>query len=239
MKTTLIQRGKFDNRDYKKGIDSIVRFDYMGSSEFEWGALPESLGKIRDSINDYTYLDVPIKDKVITVFCQDSQKSEVKQYLNEPTKLFRRVRDAIGDLQLSQAAQQYTPGRGVYRSAYKNALRMTATETNRSYQQADNERWKQIDWVLGIEVRRSNNPYDCDICEAGVGKYPKDYEWDLFHPWCRCVAIPITADIDDILDMMDAADRGEMYEFQGKVQDLPESFRQFQQDYPSYTHFGH
>jgi len=165
--------------------------------------------------------------------------SEVKQYLNEPTKLFRRVRDAMGDLQLSQAAQQYTPGRGVYRSAYKNALRMTATETNRSYQQADNERWKQIDWVLGIEVRRSNNPYDCDICEAGVGKYPKDYEWDLFHPWCRCVAIPITADIDDILDMMDAADRGEMYEFQGKVQDLPESFRQFQQDYPSYTHFGH
>jgi hypothetical protein len=83
MKTTLIQRAKFENRDYKKGIDSIVHFDYMGSSEFEWGALPESLGKIRDSINNYTYLDVPIKDKVITVFCKDSQKSEVKQYLTE------------------------------------------------------------------------------------------------------------------------------------------------------------
>lgn len=83
MKTTLIQRAKFENRDYKKGIDSIVHFDYMGSSEFEWGALPESLGKIRDLINDYTYLDVPIKDKVITVFCKDSQKSEVKQYLTE------------------------------------------------------------------------------------------------------------------------------------------------------------
>ncbi len=83
MKTTLIQRAKFENRDYKKGIDSIVHFDYMGSSEFEWGALPESLGKIRDAINNYTYLDVPIKDKVITVFCKDSQKSEVKQYLTE------------------------------------------------------------------------------------------------------------------------------------------------------------
>ena len=83
MKTTLIQRAKFENRDYKKGIDSIVHFHYMGSSEFEWGALPESLGKIRDSINDYTYLDVPIKDKVITVFCKDSQKNEVKQYLTE------------------------------------------------------------------------------------------------------------------------------------------------------------
>jgi hypothetical protein len=83
MKTTLIQRGKFENRDNKIGIDSIVHFDYMGSSEFEWGALPESLGKIRDLLNNYTYLDVAIKDKVITVFCKDKQKSEVTQYLTE------------------------------------------------------------------------------------------------------------------------------------------------------------
>lgn len=83
METTLIQRAKFENRDYKKGIDSILSFDYMGSSEFEWGALPKSLGKIRDSIDDYTYLDVPIKDKIVTVFCKNSQKSEVKQYLTE------------------------------------------------------------------------------------------------------------------------------------------------------------
>jgi hypothetical protein len=86
MKTYLIQRAKFENRDYKKGIDSIVHFDYMGSSEFEWGALPESLGKIRNLINDYTYLDVPIKDKIITVFCKNNQKSEVKQYLTELTE---------------------------------------------------------------------------------------------------------------------------------------------------------
>ena len=47
------------------------------------GALPESLGKIREKINDYIYLDVPIKDKVISVFCKNSQKSEVKLYLTE------------------------------------------------------------------------------------------------------------------------------------------------------------
>lgn len=82
MKTQLIQRARFEDRDYKKGIDSIVHFDYMGSSEFEFGALPESLGKIRSSISEYTYLDVPVKDKVITVFCKDSQKSDVKTYLN-------------------------------------------------------------------------------------------------------------------------------------------------------------
>jgi hypothetical protein len=83
MKTYLIQRAKFENRYYEKGIDSILYFDYMGSSEFECGALPESLSKIRYSINDYVYLDVPIKGKVITVFCKDNQKSEVKKYLTE------------------------------------------------------------------------------------------------------------------------------------------------------------
>ena len=83
MKTWLIQRGKFENREHKSGIDSILSFDYMGSSEFEWGALPKSLGNMRSGLNEYTYLDVPIQDKTITVFCKDSQKSSIKTYLTE------------------------------------------------------------------------------------------------------------------------------------------------------------
>lgn len=83
MKPNLIQRGKFIDRDFKKGIDSIIQFDYMGSSEFEFGALPNSLNKIRENKNDYVYLDVPIKDKIITVFCESNKKSDIKQYLTE------------------------------------------------------------------------------------------------------------------------------------------------------------
>lgn len=86
MKTSLIQRCKFKNREHKSGIDSILSFDYMGSSEFEWGALPNSLKKIRTELNNYVYLDVPLQDKVITVFCNDSQKSDVKLYLSKLAK---------------------------------------------------------------------------------------------------------------------------------------------------------
>jgi hypothetical protein len=83
-KTYLLQRGRFlDRRDLKKGIDSIISLDYMGSAEFEWGAIPKSLGRIRETINEYTYLDVPMRDKVITVFCKDSQKSEMRKTLEE------------------------------------------------------------------------------------------------------------------------------------------------------------
>jgi hypothetical protein len=84
MKTPyLIQRAKCEDRDFKKGIDSIINLDYMGSSEFEWGAIPKSLGNVRSQVNSYTYLDVPIGDKVISVFCHDSQKSEIKMYLKD------------------------------------------------------------------------------------------------------------------------------------------------------------
>jgi hypothetical protein len=79
----LIQRASFEDRDFKKGIDSIINLDYMGSSEFEWGSIPKSLGNIRSRINQYTYLDVPLGDKVISVFCKDEQKSEIRTYLKE------------------------------------------------------------------------------------------------------------------------------------------------------------
>lgn len=85
MKTYRIQRGEIreEINTNKKGIDMLINFDYMGASEYEWGALPESLVKIRKYINEYTYLDVPINKKVITVFCLESEKSDVKTYLNE------------------------------------------------------------------------------------------------------------------------------------------------------------
>lgn len=81
MKAYLIQRANFENRDHKQGIDSILSFDYMGSSEFEWGALPKSLKRIRNEHDDYIYLDIPIKDKIITIFCKNDHKNEANQYL--------------------------------------------------------------------------------------------------------------------------------------------------------------
>lgn len=77
----LIQRAKFENKSHKKGIDSILSFDYMGSAEFEFGALGESLERVRNKIGEYTYLDVPVGEKVITVFCNNENKAEIKTYL--------------------------------------------------------------------------------------------------------------------------------------------------------------
>ncbi|MGC9352973.1 MAG: hypothetical protein ACP5D9_03985, partial [Mariniphaga sp.] len=97
----------------------------------------------------------------------DKLSREVRPYLKNPDSLFRRVRDIkTGKLKLSVAARAYEPGQGVYRSAYKNALRLTASEVNFAYRSADFERWGKLDFVKGIEVKRSNsNRGDCSICD--------------------------------------------------------------------------
>lgn len=82
---------------------------------------------------------------------------QLKQYLQHPDALFRRVRDEHGLLQLSRRAKAYHPGQGVYRSAYMNARRLAATETNIAYRTADHDRQQDLDFVVGIEVHLSTN----------------------------------------------------------------------------------
>ena len=93
--------------------------------------------------------------------------SDIRQILQNPQKRFRRIRNEKGELVLSQPMKDYHPGQGVYRSAYKNALRTSATTTNTAYRSADYERWSKQDFILGIEIHRSaNNRGPCKICDA-------------------------------------------------------------------------
>lgn len=82
----LIQRAKFENRQGKTGIDSILRFDYMGSSEFEWGALPASLKRVREDISNYiqfNYSFTKFPSKVVTVFCKKEQQDFIGDILEQ------------------------------------------------------------------------------------------------------------------------------------------------------------
>ena len=125
-----------------------------------------------------------------------SMTRSLRQYLQYPDKLFRRVRDKHGNLRLSKAAQAFHPGRGVYRSSYKNARRLACTETNIAYRTSDHLRWQQMDFVVGIEIKLSNNhtlngvPLT-DICDTLKGRYPKDFKFVGWHPHCRCHVVTV------------------------------------------------
>lgn len=139
---------------------------------------------------------------------------KVRQYLQEPDKLFRRIRtgtDANGNplYKLSKAAKAYHPGRGVYRSSYKNAMRLTRTETNMAYRASEQDRWQRMDFVVGYEVKRSKRGFDCSICESLKGKFPKDFIFRGWHAQCRCVVVPILATDDEFVKMQEKMLAGE------------------------------
>lgn len=154
---------------------------------------------------------------------------DVRSFLRYPDKLFRRVRDEKGVLRLSRAAREFHPGQGVYRSSYKNALRLTATENNIAYRSADNLRWKQIDFVVGItiSVSKTNHPV-VDICDELQGDYPKDFVFTGWHPFCKCFAVPKTASQEEFIKYQQAILDGEDvdgWQFGGEVKDVPKNFK--------------
>jgi hypothetical protein len=116
---------------------------------------------------------------------------DLKKYLQEPDRLYRRVRDNQGKLRLSKAAAAYHPGQGVYRSSAKNAERIGRTETNMAYRSSDLERWKNMPFVIGYEIRLSANHPKYDICDVLAGRYPKEFSWVGWHPNCICYIVPI------------------------------------------------
>ena len=159
---------------------------------------------------------------------------DVRKYLVEPNKLFRRVRDKSGALRLSKAAAAYHPGQGVYRSSYKNALRMTATENNIAYRTADHNRWQALPFVIGIEIHISNNHPTEDICDLFDGKrFPKDFKFTGWHPWCRCYAVSVLASQEEMDAYTTAIMNGEdvsHWKFTGQVEKMPKEFSKWMKD---------
>lgn len=152
---------------------------------------------------------------------------DVREFLKEPHRLFRRVRNEKGQLRLSKAAAAYHPGQGVYRSSYKNALRLTATENNMAYRTADHERWNDLDFVIGMEIRLSGNHPVEDICDEMCGVYPKTFKFVGWHPFCRCYAVPKLADEDEFIKRQQALIDGEDVPqggYAGEVTEMPECF---------------
>ena len=161
---------------------------------------------------------------------------DLRQNLQDPNRLFRRVRDKRGNLQLSKAAKAFHPGTGVYRSSYKNAMRLTRSEVNMAYREADHLRWQQLDFIVGFEVQRSNHEpkCKCKLCERLVGRYPKWFKYKGFHSQCMCYATPILMDEEDfdnqeLSDLKSAVKGTEYKKYSAKnaVTDFPEEFKKW------------
>lgn len=188
--------------------------------------------------------------------------ARVKGYLEDPDRFYRRFSYKVGEDKegnpiygrkwkrriwdelansyrwIDAEPKQYHPGRGVYRSSARNAQRLARTETNIAYRSADHERWQQLDFVVGIEVKLSNN-HNCkgvplgtfrDICDDLKGKYPKDFKFVGWHPNCRCFAVPVLASEDEMTKLLNEMLDGEEttpLKSSNEIKDMPEAFNEW------------
>lgn len=113
-------------------------------------------------------------------------------------KLSRKIRANLREYKKGKPLPK-----GVYKSPIKNAERLTRSEINMAFANADQVRWGQQWFVLGYEVKLSNNHPVFDICDHMKGRYPKDFVFTKWHPQCRCYAVPVLASQEDRDKMMD------------------------------------
>lgn len=176
--------------------------------------------------------------------------SKIQMYLQDPDRFYRRFRVKIGEDEngntvygrqwkrrvydkesqgykwIDDDPKKFHPGKGVYRSSYRNAQRLARTETNIAYRTADYVRWEQLDFIIGYEIKVSKNHPHYDICDELAGIYPKTFKWTGWHPNCRCFMIPILAGEDDIEQMISKILAGEDEEISQKqqIKEVPVEF---------------
>lgn len=157
-----------------------------------------NLTKTTQSQLDYFIAEGLTKGRSATSLAKD-----LKRYLKYPDKRFRRLKDPVtGKLKLSDPAENFKPGQGVYRSSYQNALRLARNEINIAYRTADHERIKQLPFVLGVTVNLSPAHPRYDICDELQGDYPKAFKFVGWHPNCLCFTTTKLASKDDFVKQL-------------------------------------
>jgi hypothetical protein len=192
--------------------------------------ISERVWKLSDSTKKE--METMVQNAIKEGLSADKLATKLKTYLNEPDKLFRRVKNKeTGQLEWSEAAKKYHPGQGVYRSAYKNAMRLARTEVNMAYRSAQFDQFSNDPTVIGFEVKLSNNhtlngePF-YDICDELQGRYPKTFKFTGWHPQCRCNCFPVYISDNDFLNRIKARKEGKLESWNpNQVDELPKAFK--------------
>ena len=84
----LIQRGKFTTQKPSSAlcIDSNIDYDYMGSAEFEWGAIPKAFRRMMYNFDKYSICQTGIcspEGEQLVIVCKSKQTAEIVRMLKE------------------------------------------------------------------------------------------------------------------------------------------------------------
>lgn len=123
---------------------------------------------------------------------EDQLAAEIKKYLKDPDVRFKRIRDKFGELKPSKRQLSYNPGRGIYKSSQKNAVRLAREVINSGMREAEFENFKNNPFVTAFDVRNTERSVTtCKLCEQNAGRYPKTFRFPGWHIGCMCSSYPV------------------------------------------------
>ena len=74
------------SEDAMKLLRPIFSFDYMGSAEFEFGAIPQCFQSIAKNIKQYSVHEIVINKMPVYIICKDDVKELVDETIKELAK---------------------------------------------------------------------------------------------------------------------------------------------------------
>ncbi|MCE8828323.1 hypothetical protein ACIXR3_05775 [Bacteroides fragilis] len=141
---------------------------------------------------------------------------QISKYLLDFPLLQKDYKDRYGSAEHIQDCE--------YRS-----IRLARSEINMAYRTAENERWKQMDFVVGYEIKLSSSHHSRmphgDICDTLAGKYPKDFSWTGWHPNDLCYKVPILKTEEEFWKWDGLSDVST--ESINEVKDVPDEFKKW------------
>lgn len=102
------------------------------------------------------------------------------------------------------------------------SIRLARSEINMAYRAAEQERWRQFDFITGYEIKLSGSHPKDDICDTMVGIYPKDFVFSGWHPNCMCMCLPVIMEEEDYWEMRE---NGNVESKQ--VTEMPAGFKEY------------
>jgi hypothetical protein len=154
----------------RKNITSRIGIDGLTLSERVWKVSSDAMYNLKKAVSS----DILQGNSAVKI------SRDIRGYLLQPETLRGRVKDLLH------------PGQGVYKSAYKNAMRVTRTEIARAYIDGQKETTKYMGYKM--QLKRSGAATPCDICDPLEGNIyePRNFPAPL-HPHCMCFALTVLA----------------------------------------------
>lgn len=179
------------------GADRTIRRFNIAKEKYLESAWQKMNQRAMKKALDFTTDGLKLSDRVWMI--TNTTKKEMLKAVHQGVTMGRSAAAISRDIRYmlrmpetlrGKAKILYQPGQGVYKSAYKNAMRLARTELNQAFWEGTRQYADSKQWIDGY-IWQVGNVDACPLCLPHDGEFfPKDEKPQQPHPQCMCHILP-------------------------------------------------